>query len=160
MRRSDTTFSTHDLRAEGNVALREGHSKTAGLGTQMQPLTFLCSGVGNYRELMESRFSGLLCFYCPTGASQRTRLVDLSSVQNLNFLKMTRFCLLSSPKADVKLQGSVQHFVSVEYALGRFELVMRACALQTVIFNLCCGSECWMHFKEEQETQGSYDIKN
>ncbi|RXN10013.1 hypothetical protein ROHU_031106 [Labeo rohita] len=85
MRRSDTTFSTHDLRAEGNVALREGHSKTA-------------------------------------GASQRTRLVDLSSVQNLNFLKMTRFCLLSSPKADVKLQGSVQHFVSVEYALGRFEL--------------------------------------
>ncbi|KAL1250362.1 hypothetical protein QQF64_021367 [Cirrhinus molitorella] len=79
---------------------------------------------------------------------------------NLNFLKMTRFCLLSSPKADVKLQGSVQHFVSVEYALGRFELIMRSCALQTVVFNLYGGSELRMHFREERETQGSCDIQN
>lgn len=35
MRGSDSTYSTHDLRAQGEPALREGHLKTAGLGTQM-----------------------------------------------------------------------------------------------------------------------------
>lgn len=64
-------------------------------------------GSGNYRELMESRFSGLLCFYCPTGASWRTRLVDLSSIQTWTSWKWLVFCLLSSSKADVKPQGSV-----------------------------------------------------
>ncbi len=42
--------------------------------------------------------------------------------------EMARFCLLSSRKADVKLQGSIQNFVSVECAQGRLELVMRSCA--------------------------------
>ncbi len=35
MKGSDITFSTQDLQAESNLVLREGHSKTAGLGTQM-----------------------------------------------------------------------------------------------------------------------------
>ncbi len=81
-------------------------------------------GSGNYQELMESRFSGLPCFIVP-----QVPLGELDSrTCQTSKPEMARFCLLSSRKADVKLQGSIQNFVSVECARGRLELVMRSCA--------------------------------
>lgn len=148
MRGSDTTYSTHNLRAEGELALREGHLKTAGLGTQMQRLAFLCSGTNGEQIQWLAVF--LLSHRCLFMNSARGPVKR----PNLDF----SLCSIQ-PKADVKLQGNVQHFVSVEYAQGCFELVMRSCSPQTGVFNLCCGSENRTHFKD-QETQGSYAIQN
>lgn len=107
MKGSDTSFSTLDLRAEGDLALREGQSQTAGLSTQMQRLAFLCLGVRNYGELMESRFIGFTVFIVPQVPVSRAR-------PNLSFLTMTCFRFLSGSR----LRGNSRHVVSVKYALG------------------------------------------